>query len=274
MSRGPVIPTRCTTIELKDLADVEDFELNGEVGAFYGFEYTEEGLYKRAEVVTEERKILRLEQLRNVEVQHIENYEYKLIRIDNKWHLIPHIDWEIQFEFLSPYTYFDRLFQFRKAINNGPLHVSLVPASTSRKEIEIKPFKKNKYLLHRKDSITKASVTRLQFVPKFPISKNFTMIFDISIRAKPGSVSDVLLPGLNISWRNLDTETLRILIAIQKETDDIKAIASSDKIHLSVNSDSLTELSYINLTNLDLIGFYFIEKVLSEEILQQITNIK
>ena len=69
MSRGPAeeYPTRCTTIELKDLADTDEFDLNAEIGAIYGFEYTDEGFYKRREI--DDKKIPKLEQLRNVEAE-------------------------------------------------------------------------------------------------------------------------------------------------------------------------------------------------------------
>ena len=51
------IPSKCPTIELKDLADCLDFDNGGEVGVIYGLEVTEDGMHKRKEVDTEEKPI-------------------------------------------------------------------------------------------------------------------------------------------------------------------------------------------------------------------------
>lgn len=285
MSRGPdqpvmLAPIQCITVELKDLADTQDFDLNGEIGALYGFEYTDDGYYKRSEI--SDPKNPKLEQLRNVVADNIDNFEYKLVRTpsDNKWHLIPIIDWIIKFEFLSPYVYFSRSERtFRKALNSGPLHVSLVPMGTSRREIEINAFKNRQYLLHRKDSVTKNATTKIQFIPEMPLPDTFTMIFDISVRAQDPSpsgavgVSDNLMRGITIAWQNLDVEALRITVAIQNNGREIKSISSSDQVLINVNTQQLTELSYINLTHLDLIGFYYTDNVLSEDILQMVTKL-
>ena len=278
MSRGPsmLAPVRCLTLELKDLADTQDFDLNGEIGAFYGFEYTADGYYKRKEI--EDKKIPKLEQLRNIEASIIDNFEYKLVRKDNKWILTPLIGWKIKFEFISPYTYFDNQRNFRKAFNAGPIHISLIPENNSRREIEIKIYKKIQYMLHRKDSVTKEAVTRLQFMPQMPLTSEFTLIFDISIHRDDNpddgvGISDKLAEGISISWVNLDVEALRIIVVIQKSGDEIKAISSTDKVILNVTPENLKELTYINITNLDLIGFYYTENVLSEDILSSLTTI-
>ena len=87
MSWGPeepvlLAPTRCITTELKDLADTQDFDLNGEPGAMYGFEYTDDGYYKRREI--EDKKTPKLEQLRNVNIDAYGNFEYRLFKNNNK----------------------------------------------------------------------------------------------------------------------------------------------------------------------------------------------
>ena len=280
MSRGPEqpnlrAPTRCITVELKDLADTQDFDLNGEVEAVYGFEYTEEGHYKRAEI--QDKKNPKLESLRNVEADLIENFEYKLVRVDTKWNLTPIIDWPIKYEFLSPYVYFDQQKTFRKALNSGPTHVSLVPMSTSRGEIEIKKFDK-KYLLHRKESVVKNATTKLQFMPQTPLPAQFTILLDISIQKDTeeggvAGVSDNLMRGVSIAWQGLEVEALRMTVVIQNDGQTTKATSSSDKAILNVTPAHVTELTFINLTHLDLIGFYYTDKVLSEDILQMITTL-
>jgi len=272
MSRGPVLlaPTRCTATELKDLADTVDFDQNGEVGETYGFQYTEDGFYKRVEV-SEDRKIPRLEQLRNVLGENFyDNIEYKLKRKDNKWSLIPSIDWEVKFEFLSPYTLFANNRNFRKSLNEGPMLVSLIPDDNSRREIEIKQFNKKQYLIHRKESVTKNAVTKVNFLPKIPVSNEFTMILDISVRSNVKSISDVLMRGVKISWRDLTEETLRISVAIQSDSREIKSFVSSDNVVLTVTQ--IDELEFINLTHLDLIGFYFTDRVLPEDLLTSLTT--
>ena len=90
MSRGPNQPVlrdpiRCITLELKDLADTEDFDSKGEIGQLYGFEYTDDGYYKRAEVT--EKKIPKLEQLRNVEVPVDGFHEYKIVKKQDSEHI-------------------------------------------------------------------------------------------------------------------------------------------------------------------------------------------
>ena len=281
MSRGPdqpvlLEPVRCTTLELKDLADTEDFDLNGEIGQLYGFEYTDDGYYKRAEIT--DKKVPKLEQLRNVVGENVGQLEYKIVKKkDNKWHLIPFVDWEIKFEFISPFTFFDSNKNFRKAFNSGPLHVSLVPQKNSRREIEIKPFNKRQYLLHKKKSVIKDGATQLEFIPNIPLPDEFTMIFELSVRkddpGPPVGVSDVMIKGILISWQNLNVESLRCTVVIQNSGEEIKVLSSSDKVILSVNPKNLTELSFINITNLDLIAFYFIEDVLSDGALEMLTGI-
>eukprot|EP00745_Piridium_sociabile_P030721 TRINITY_DN50_c0_g2_i2.p2 TRINITY_DN50_c0_g2~~TRINITY_DN50_c0_g2_i2.p2 ORF type:complete len:284 (+),score=16.13 TRINITY_DN50_c0_g2_i2:608-1459(+) len=281
MSRGPrppvmLAPTRCTTLELKDLADTQEFDVNAEIGAVYGIEYTNDGYYKRVEV-TEGKKHPKLEQLRNVEADITDDFEYKLVRKENKWHLFPVIDWEIKLEFISPYTFFGSEQTFRKAFNFGPLHVSLIAAGQSRREIEIKPFKKRQYLLHRKDSVIKKAVTKLQFLPKMPLADQFTMVFDISIlKDVPVNgvvgVSDILMKGVQIAWQNLDVESLRAVVIIQNNGSELRTVSSSEKVNVTLNPSNLTELLDIDITHLDLIGFYYTESVLSAEILNRITN--
>ena len=105
MSRGPVIlaPKTCSTIELKDLGDVQDFEKNAEIGEVYAFEYIDEGYYKRKALGDGKKpRNPKLEQLRNVEADGEDDLTYKITYKEGKWFFKPDIDWQIKFEFISP----------------------------------------------------------------------------------------------------------------------------------------------------------------------------
>jgi hypothetical protein len=110
-----------------------------------------------------------------------------------------------------------------------------------------------------------------------PLADQFTMKFDISILKDVPvdgvmGVSDILMKGVNIAWQNLVAESLRVAIIIQNNGNEIRTVTSSEKANLTVNPSNLTELIDIDITHLDLIGFYYTESVLSAEILNMITN--
>ena len=271
MSRGPVIlaPKTCQTIELKDLGDVQDFEKNAEIGEVYAFEYTDEGYYKRKALEDGKKpRNPKLEQLRNVEAEGEDNLTYKVTYKDGKWFFNPVIDWQIKFEFISPYTFYAPDKTFRKAINSGPLLISLAYETASRGELELLPFNKTQYLLHRKDSVTKPSTTKLQFVPNFTLPDQYTMIIDISVKLDRATFG--LMRGIDINWKDLDVESLRAAVMIQNSGDNVQATVSSDKVNLSITPDQLTELVSINLQYVDLIAFYYTDAVLSEKQLQDL----
>ena len=270
MSRGPVLnqPVSCSSLELKDLADVEDFELIAEVGVTYGFEFSN-SVYKRKEIEANQPR--KLEQLRNVEADLIENHEYKLLREGNQWLLIPVHHWEIKFTFESPCTYFFKNKTFRKSFNTGPTLVTFGPGNNSKGEIEVLPHNKT-YFLHRKDSVTKDAITDIQFIPQQPLHKTFTMVFELFAKERSGpvvGVSMALMQGIRLVWDRLDQDTLRVNIIIQKTPDGIGGGSTSDKVTVSVNEQQLTNLSTINITHVDLIGFYYSEEALSQEFLQK-----
>ena len=104
------------------------------------------------------------------------------------------------------------------------------------------------------------------------------MIFDISIHKDKNpddgiGISDILMKGISISWQGLDVETLRISVVIQSDNRQIKSFVSSDKVTVNVDQNNLTKLEYIDLTHLDLIGFYCTDHVLPEEFLNSLTTI-
>lgn len=274
-SRGPIIkvPANCPTIELKDLADVIGFDERGEVGETYGFELTDNGLYMRKEIDVKVRNP-KFANLRDVDVdEHRENINYFLRHVDKKWILIPslNIPWEVKFEFISPYTLVAKDNTFRKALNAGPLLVSLISDLQSRGKITVKPFKKNKYVVHRKDDIDFGDQeTTLEFIPKINVSDSFSMIFDIIIRPSNKSVSTRIMNGINFSWRDIGDEEIRVFVAIQKSKNknDVAAVASNKSLQILVNKELLTHLEQINLTHLDLISFYYTDKIITEDELE------
>ena len=109
-----------------------------------------------------------------MKAQDLGDYAYKIRREDNKWHITPILDWEMKFGFFSPYTLFDAERRFRKAINAGPWHVSLIPGISREKiEINIMPSKKH-YFLHKKDSVQ--DTTELEFFSCTTLSRKFYFV--------------------------------------------------------------------------------------------------
>ena len=108
-SPGPEIktPKICQTIELKDLADIQDFEDDGAVGATYGFELTSNGYYKRREIELK-ASLPKLEQLKNVDAKSATtDADYFLKKEGREWKItefIKDIPWLLKFVFISPYT--------------------------------------------------------------------------------------------------------------------------------------------------------------------------
>lgn len=272
-SRGPEIkaPANCPTIELKDLADVLNFENRGEVGGTYAFEFTETGYYKRKEIETDVKpRFPKFEQIRDVDVgEYSSDIDYRLRHSDNKWKLIPvlDIDWEVKFEFKSPYTFITKDNIFRKTMNAGPLIVSLIPDDQSKLKIGIKPYMKNKYVAHRLDSVTGKIETILDFIPKIDIGNKFTMIFDMILRPSNKSVSTKIMKGIQFSWRDIGTEEIKVFVVFQKKegNNEILAISDNKSLQINIDKENFTQLEQINLTHLDLVAFYFTDKVLTED---------
>lgn len=281
MSRGPVIkiPPRCTTLELKDLADTIDFDLSGEVGSLYGFEYTDEGFYKRSEI--DDKKAPKLEQLKNVKVPYTGDYEYKIRREDNKWHITPIIDWDIMFEFTSPYILFDFQRRFRKALNKGPLHVSLI-AGFSREKIEIQSESKQ-YFLHKKDSVSKDDV-QIEFFPETQLADNFTLVFILSIRqdslindARGSAESKLLLGGIHLNWNKVSANERKLAVVILKANNpkiSLEGFCSNQKVDVTILPSALRNLNVVNISHFDLLGLYYTDVALPKEIIEMFVKSK
>ena len=122
----------CPTVELKDLADVLGLEKDGERGAVYGFKMDEDGYYVRYEIDEEQgdKNIIRpkLKGIRDVEIEEGAEGEYVWVCKNKVWNVKKRVEvsWGIKFEFVSPYVFMAQK-MFRKALNSGPIIVSLVP---------------------------------------------------------------------------------------------------------------------------------------------------
>lgn len=302
MATGPKIPISCTTIELKDLADITDFEKEGEVDAIYALQLTQDGYYKRKEIDDNNKpRFPKFDQLRNVETDgYQEDTKYNLVHKDKKWILqettfddlvdtsnfteniqynIVHkngkwiivnedIDWLIKFEFKSPVTLVGKTNTLKKALNSGPLLTSLIPLGS---DIAVKPFKRNQYLIHRLDTATGATI--LNFQPEVVLGNQATIILDLVVKPLNDKIAktaliNTLSDGISIEWTPTEVEEVRTVIAIDKDGSTVRKMSSDNKINLSLDPTKFTSLKSINLTHVELIGFYYIDRVLPEEVLQ------
>jgi len=266
MSGGPLIPVTCSTIELKDLADTLDFEANGESGAVYALELTPEGYYKRVNlesIIPPTRILPTLDQLINTSSTKDE-VKYALIKKGNRWALTPvssDYDWLIKFEFGSPHTFIGNDNVFKKAINSGPLLVSLVPDERSRTQIQVKPYGKTSYLIHK---IEDSEDVGILFNPPVVISSSMTMIIDLIARgANKKDIS--FMPNVTVSWESITEERQRILIFIQKVEGESKhRVFSTPQVTVRVENTSNT-ITRMKLNDIDLVAFYFSDKVFTEQ---------
>ena len=307
MAAGPKIPISCTTIELKDLSDVIDFEKESEVGTIYGFEFTNDGYYKRKEIDDNDEKprFPKFEQIRDVITDNVEDdTKYNLVRKDKKWILqetsfddivdtsdfkenilynVVHrngkwtlttkrkIDWLIKFEFKSPNTLIGKNNTLKKALNSGPLLTSLIPNKFS--DVVVKQFKRNQYLIHRHENAS--GVTSLKFQPEVVIGNQCTIIFELIVKplnvaTKRSALINTLSDGIAIDWTELKDEELKVIIAIDKNGNTIRKISSDDKVDVVVSN--FTSLVKFNLMNVELIGLYYIDRVLPDGVLQNIVG--
>ena len=141
----------------------------------------EDGYYVRYEI-DEEREDKtpirpKLEGIRDVEIEGVGG-EYIWVFKNKAWKVKQRVGvyWNIKFEFVSPYAFMAHK-MFKKAVNSGPVIVSLVPETGSRKNILVKPYHKNNYLIHKKEGVTKA--TDAIFRPTIEVGSEATMIFDV-----------------------------------------------------------------------------------------------
>ena len=274
MSRGPSDPPiKCSSIQLQDLADTQSFHLNAEVGSVYGFEYTESGFYKRVEI--EDKKIPKLEQLRNVEAEPLFNADYEINRLGGKWFFRPKVKWDLKYEFVSPYTLFDLQNKFRKALNAGHVHCSIVPNTDSTGKIEVTDFQ-NQYML------TSTTACGLSFVPHLPFSDNFTLIFEVLI--KEGSLDNSadnrsieVIGGVQINWLKVTKENQNVTVVLRKDQDGINGMrfaTSVDKVTIHIVPSKMNGLKFFDLTHLHLVGLYYRRTDLPDKLIEMLTQLQ
>ena len=111
-----------------------------------------------------------------------------------------------RFEFISLFTLVSKDNTFRKALNAGPLIVSLISDPQSRGKIAVKSYMKKKNVVHRKDNIDLGEQETISdFIPKIEIGESFSMTFDIVLRPSNKSVSTRIMNGIIFYvkfWKN------------------------------------------------------------------------
>ena len=108
------------------------------------------------------------------------------------------------------------------------------------------------------------------FRPTIEIGPEATMIFDVILRGG-SSQSDVeVMGGILLSWADLEVESNRIIVAIQKVRGEggrqsIRKVASNENVLIKIDHNKLTILDKIKLDHIDLIGFYYVDSILTQE---------
>jgi hypothetical protein len=269
-STGPVIPKRCQTLELKDLADIDDWEDQGETGEIYGFQLTADGRYVRKPIQNEDEPALSFNELRDVNTNSSKNgLQYFLKKQGNKWKLEPHSDikWDIVYTFRSGYTFKKDPNIFRKSFNEGFTLISLVPSDNSKGNILLKAFKERHVLSKNIDS--EAIVNA---IPTIHLPKEFTLILEL-IASKPlKAVNTEIISGLTLSFKPADVteDPIKFIISVQKNSAGIKTHASNDKMKL--DASNFTKIDKINLSDISLIGFYLSNEALPRPEIELFTN--
>ena len=87
MATGPQVPKACTSIELKDLSDLLNFDDEAEVDAVYAFQFTDEGYYKRKEIDDDKKpRFPKFDQIRDVDTSGYQaDTQYNLAHVGKKW---------------------------------------------------------------------------------------------------------------------------------------------------------------------------------------------
>ena len=273
-SSGPVIPKRCQTLELKDLADIDEFDLEGEPGEIYGLLLTADGRYIRKPIVNEEDPGLSLNELRDVNTQNTKNgIKYLLKKQGKNWKLEPYSDiaWDIMYTFKSGFTFKKDPNVFRKSFNEGFAYVSLAPMDNSKGNVLINGFKEKRHVLVKKDGVD--ADIEVQFIPNIKLPKQFTIVLDLIAPRPTNQVNVEIMSGLEISYKPADVteEPFRFVVSLQKNANsDVKTFISNQKIKLKVTN--LNKLEKINLNNVGLIAFYYSDEFLTKQELETFAN--
>ena len=186
------------------------------------------------------------------------------------------VSWGIKFEFVSPYVFMAQK-MFWKAVNSGPIIVYLVPETGSRKNILVKPYHKNNYLIHKKEGVIES--TDVIFRPTIEIGPEATMIFHVILRGGSSQSDAEVMDGILLSWADLEVESTRIIVAIRKAWREggrpsIHKIASNKKVLIKIDHNKLKILDKIKLDHIDFIGFYYVDSILTPEQIKLIVKEK
>lgn len=272
MSRGPVLPIKCPTVQLSDLADVQDFDKPGTEDTLYGLELNSDGSYVRKEIEEKRQQFPKLQQVRDVDIdKNVDGASYEIIRRGNKWvlkYIPPVIPWRIKMEFLSPYTMVGGGNIFRKSLNQGPLIASLVPKISQ--SISVRQFRSDQYLISRSPSLDSQWNAHPEFKPEIALGDQWTMIFDIKIQVKNEAVSTILMPGIQLEWGVVTTATRGQLFMQKRNEGEVLSNSYTGDLPVSVKIQNTPSLSFINLNDLSLIAFYYTNEVLPEAVLDLI----
>ena len=166
---------------------------------------------------------------------------------------------------------------FMKVVNSEPIIVSLVPETGSRKNILVEPNFKNNYLIHKKEGVTES--TYVIFRPTIEVGPEVTMIFDVILRGGNSQSNVEVMGGVTLSWSDLEVESTRIIVAIQKAREEgnrvsIRKIASNENVLINIDHTKLKVLEKITLDHIDLIVFYYVDSILTSEQIKLIAKEK
>jgi hypothetical protein len=267
MSRGPVLsPVHCSTIELKDLGDIIDFDKEGNEGTTYGLQLNGKGFYVRKEI---EAKFPKLKQISDLDVPSklSDGSIYTLKREGGKWTIHPLVSevkmpWLIQFEFYSPHTFMGEESTFRKCLNEKPQIVSLVPVIPDT--IKLKPYLQDRYSL--------AGEGYLKFIPTVALGNSWSVVIEFVCEKNTLSNlnSTEILNNMRISWSGFG-EDKRVRLLIQKNNAKIETSCTLESININA-PDTIETLEVIRVKYIYLTGFYYTPKLLTQEQLDRLDD--
>jgi len=260
MSRGPVLPVHCSTVELKDLGDTIDFDKEGKEGMIYGLQLNNKGFYARKEI---DDRFPLLKQIRDLDLPDTvtDGAIYALKKNKGKW-IIHSLEsevkilWLIHFEFYSPHTLMGEESSFRKCLNEKPQIVSLVPEVPD--SIKVRPFLQDRYSLEGEGN--------LKFIPTVALGESWTVVIDFMCKKVTGTnrhITDIL-NSIRISWADLVQDT-RVRLLIEKNGGNIITRSSLPSLRIQTPDTSITTLEIMNIRYINLIGFYYIPQALRFE---------
>ena len=121
--------------------------------------------------------------------------------------------------------------------------------------------------------------TYVIFRPTIEIGPKATMIFDVILRGGSCQSDVEVMDGILLSWTDLEVESTRIIVAIQQDRGEggrpsIRKIASNENVLIMIDHNKLKVLEKIKLDHIDLIGFYYVDSILTPEQIKLIAKEK